>query len=162
MAEDQQAPSTFGPNAWLVDEMYEQYRQDPSSVSESWQEFFADYRPTFTVSNGGGAASAADARAPQAPPPAAAPDGGGAQTRTHEPASGTEAANTGPASELAGTSKASLLAGTPLRGAAARIVENMERSLAVPTATSFRQVPARLLEVNRKVLNNHLMRSRGG
>ncbi|MDQ1377579.1 MAG: multifunctional 2-oxoglutarate metabolism enzyme, partial [Acidimicrobiaceae bacterium] len=33
----------LGPNAWLVDEMYEQYRQDPSSVSESWQEFFADY-----------------------------------------------------------------------------------------------------------------------
>ncbi|MDQ6617529.1 MAG: hypothetical protein M3083_22980, partial [Actinomycetota bacterium] len=33
----------LGPNAWLVDEMYEQYRQDPASVSESWQEFFADY-----------------------------------------------------------------------------------------------------------------------
>ena len=39
MAEEEQ----FGPNAWLVDEMYEQYRADPQSVSESWQEFFADY-----------------------------------------------------------------------------------------------------------------------
>ena len=37
--------TSFGPNAWLVDEMYEQYRADPSSVSQSWQEFFADYRP---------------------------------------------------------------------------------------------------------------------
>ncbi|HKY69171.1 MAG TPA: hypothetical protein VJM49_22465, partial [Acidimicrobiales bacterium] len=36
--------STLGPNAWLVDEMYEQYLADPGSVSESWRDFFADYR----------------------------------------------------------------------------------------------------------------------
>ncbi|HXQ62192.1 MAG TPA: hypothetical protein VN796_07655, partial [Acidimicrobiales bacterium] len=35
----------FGPNAWLVDDMYEEYRSDPMSVSESWREFFADYTP---------------------------------------------------------------------------------------------------------------------
>ena len=40
----EESPSTFGPNAWLVDEMYDQYKADPSSVSESWQEFFADYK----------------------------------------------------------------------------------------------------------------------
>ncbi len=50
----------------------------------------------------------------------------------------------------------------PLRGVAARIVTNMEASLGVPTATSFREVPAKLLEVNRTVLNNHLRRVRGG
>src|SRR5207237_1830872 len=50
----------------------------------------------------------------------------------------------------------------PLKGAAARIVQNMEASLGVPTATSFRVVPARLLEVNRKILNNHLARTGGG
>src|SRR5205814_10074305 len=49
-----------------------------------------------------------------------------------------------------------------LRGAAARIVANMEKSLGVPTATSARVVPAKLLEVNRTILNNHLSRSRGG
>jgi multifunctional 2-oxoglutarate metabolism enzyme len=53
-------------------------------------------------------------------------------------------------------------AGTPIRGAAARIVENMEASLAVPTATSFREVPAKLLEVNREVINGYLARTRGG
>ena len=53
-------------------------------------------------------------------------------------------------------------AGQPLRGAALRTAENMDRSLSVPTATSFRVVPARLLEVNRRVLNNHLTRTRGG
>src|SRR5437016_14011165 len=47
----------FGPNAWLVEDMYEQYRRDPSSVSESWQEFFADYR------RGDGAAQLAEAAA---------------------------------------------------------------------------------------------------
>ncbi|MEX2659012.1 MAG: multifunctional oxoglutarate decarboxylase/oxoglutarate dehydrogenase thiamine pyrophosphate-binding subunit/dihydrolipoyllysine-residue succinyltransferase subunit, partial [Acidimicrobiales bacterium] len=50
----------------------------------------------------------------------------------------------------------------PLRGAAARIVSNMEASLRVPTATSFRDVPAKLLEVNRKVINGYLGRTRGG
>src|SRR5690606_5652455 len=50
----------------------------------------------------------------------------------------------------------------PLRGAAARIVQNMDRSLSVPTATSVRAVPAKLIADNRTVLNNHLARSRGG
>ena len=50
----------------------------------------------------------------------------------------------------------------PIRGAAARIVENMEASLGVPTATSVRTVPAKLLEINRQILNNHLARSGRG
>jgi multifunctional 2-oxoglutarate metabolism enzyme len=50
----------------------------------------------------------------------------------------------------------------PIRGALARIVENMEASLEVPTATSVRTVPAKLLEVNRQILNNHLARTGGG
>lgn len=52
--------------------------------------------------------------------------------------------------------------GEPIRGVAALIAGNMEASLGVPTATSFREIPAKLLEVNRKVLNNHLRRVRGG
>ncbi len=52
-------------------------------------------------------------------------------------------------------------AATPLRGAAARIVANMEASLAVPTATSVRTVSARLLEINRAALNESLARSSG-
>ncbi len=49
-----------------------------------------------------------------------------------------------------------------LRGAAARVVANMESSLSVPTATSVRAVPAKLLADNRVVINNHLRRARGG
>ena len=49
-----------------------------------------------------------------------------------------------------------------LRGAAARTAANMAASLAVPTATSVRAVPAKLLIDNRIVINNHLARGRGG
>ncbi|RYV50160.1 multifunctional oxoglutarate decarboxylase/oxoglutarate dehydrogenase thiamine pyrophosphate-binding subunit/dihydrolipoyllysine-residue succinyltransferase subunit [Pengzhenrongella frigida] len=51
---------------------------------------------------------------------------------------------------------------TRLRGPAARVVTNMEASLAVPTATSVRAIPAKLLVDNRIVINNHLVRTRGG
>ncbi|WP_371327872.1 multifunctional oxoglutarate decarboxylase/oxoglutarate dehydrogenase thiamine pyrophosphate-binding subunit/dihydrolipoyllysine-residue succinyltransferase subunit [Demequina sp. NBRC 110051] len=49
-----------------------------------------------------------------------------------------------------------------LRGPAARVVTNMEASLEVPTATSVRTIPAKLLIDNRIVINNHLSRTRGG
>ncbi len=51
---------------------------------------------------------------------------------------------------------------TALRGAAARTVTNMDASLSVPTATSVRAVPVKLLIDNRIVINNHLARARGG
>ncbi|MCA6096426.1 hypothetical protein LE181_30210, partial [Streptomyces sp. SCA3-4] len=35
----------FGPNEWLVDEIYQQYLQDPNSVDRAWWDFFADYKP---------------------------------------------------------------------------------------------------------------------
>ncbi|MGO1338427.1 MAG: 2-oxo acid dehydrogenase subunit E2, partial [Cellulosimicrobium funkei] len=49
-----------------------------------------------------------------------------------------------------------------LRGPAARVVTNMEASIQVPTATSVRAVPAKLMVDNRIVINNHLARGRGG
>ena len=49
-----------------------------------------------------------------------------------------------------------------LRGAPARTVQNMDVSLTVPTATSVRSVPVKLLWDNRIVINNHLARARGG
>ena len=35
----------FGPNEWIVDEMYQRYLADPTSVDHAWHDFFADYRP---------------------------------------------------------------------------------------------------------------------
>jgi len=42
-----------------------------------------------------------------------------------------------------------------LRGAAARVVENMTASLDVPTATSTRTIPVKVLEENRRLVNQH-------
>src|SRR5206468_5252552 len=50
----------------------------------------------------------------------------------------------------------------PMRGAGAVIAKNMDLSLTIPTATSVRSVPAKLLADNRIVINNHLRRTRGG
>src|SRR6266851_4835833 len=52
----------FGPNEWLVDELYQQYQADPGSVDRAWWNFFADYRP-----------EPIDSRRPQAPAQAQAP-----------------------------------------------------------------------------------------
>ncbi|WP_344589351.1 multifunctional oxoglutarate decarboxylase/oxoglutarate dehydrogenase thiamine pyrophosphate-binding subunit/dihydrolipoyllysine-residue succinyltransferase subunit, partial [Kitasatospora paracochleata] len=49
-----------------------------------------------------------------------------------------------------------------LRGPAKAVATNMDASLEVPTATSVRAVPAKLLIDNRIVINNHLQRARGG
>ena len=49
-----------------------------------------------------------------------------------------------------------------LRGPAAAVARNMDESLAVPTATSVRDVPVKLLFDNRIVINNHLKRHRAG
>ena len=46
MTTQQQSASTeFGPNQWLVDELYQQYLADPASVDPAWHGFFEDYRP---------------------------------------------------------------------------------------------------------------------
>ncbi len=49
----------------------------------------------------------------------------------------------------------------PIRGGMARVVENMESSLALPTATSYRTIPVKLLEENRRIIKDHMERNRG-
>jgi multifunctional 2-oxoglutarate metabolism enzyme len=147
----------FGTNEWLVDELYQRYLADPGSVDKAWWSFFADYRPVRGTVNGTGpqpvlteatapAARAAEASAPAAAPAKAAPAGAG-------PAQA-------PASPVAPPPADAAL--NRLRGAAARTAQNMAASLSVPTATSVRAVPAKLLIDNRIVINNHLQRGRGG
>jgi 2-oxoglutarate dehydrogenase E1 component len=138
---------TVGQNEWLVDEMHQRYLADPTSVSESWQEFFDDYQRD----GAGSRPAVTTAPAPtEAPAPAPAP--------TATPATSTTATDAAPEPEPEPEAEKV----EPLRGAAARIVTNMQASLEVPTATSYRQVPAKLLEVNRKVINGYLGRKGGG
>ena len=51
---------------------------------------------------------------------------------------------------------------TVMRGAPMRTAKNMDASLTVPTATSVRSLPVKLLVDQRIVINNHLRRARGG
>src|SRR3954471_15085863 len=39
----------FGPNEWIVDEMYQRYLADPTSVDPAWHDFFADYKPAMAT-----------------------------------------------------------------------------------------------------------------
>jgi 2-oxoglutarate dehydrogenase E1 component len=187
----------FGPNEWLVDEIYQQYLRDPASVDKAWWDFFADYQPsdgsssqtsTSTASSTLPAqapsaapaaayapAPATAAPAPTAPAPAvaepAAPgaDGAGNGVITAKPTPVAVAPASGVPRDAAITAPPA--ASTPsgggshtavLKGPAARVVANMETSLEVPTATSVRAVPAKLLIDNRIVINNFLKRARGG
>ncbi|HET7327472.1 MAG TPA: 2-oxo acid dehydrogenase subunit E2, partial [Nocardioidaceae bacterium] len=205
--------SAFGANEWLVDEMYERYRQDPSSVDKEWWDFFQDFTPdasgdaagpssTDNGRPGPGTESEPATPAPRSRPVRASagasdPDKPGpakssptepttSQPSTNKPAAAKPAAvdrpaTTGPESPAASGARPDGAQPTPkehqqpeqagatdepehvvLRGAPARTVTNMDASLAVPTATSVRSVPVKLLIDNRIVINNHLARARGG
>ncbi len=58
--------AAFGPNEWLVDELYEQYQSDKNSVDKAWWPFFEDYQPQGSgAGNGAGSnGSAKDGTAP--------------------------------------------------------------------------------------------------
>ena len=156
----------FGANEWLVEEMYDRYQADPASVDPAWHDFFADYRP----SRGAPTRAAAAEATPSQPAPeldtgpvetAAAPvSPAAAPTTTPQVVPKPKPAPAEPTAAPA--PKANEAAETPLRGASARVVANMTTSLTVPTATSVRAVPAKLIADNRVVINNHLRRSRGG
>ena len=177
----------FGANEWLVDELYEQYRKDPSSVDPAWWEFFEGYRPLTPEgqasearkANGSGptttptATVTAPAAANGHPEPVPAAQPAPAATPAAEPPATTSpiAEALPPTAPYAEVVVTKLPGHEPveaadevqrLRGPAARLIANMEASLAIPTATSVRAIPAKLLVDNRIVINNHLARRRGG
>jgi multifunctional 2-oxoglutarate metabolism enzyme len=215
----------FGANDWLVEEMYERYQADPTSVEPSWIEFFKTYNPSAAssapVASAPAAASAPKGGTPpipkaaqkvSAPAPAAqvAPSSAApvtqaapvsaapvaqvtpvvsspvaqvaaaaapvtqaapapvAQVTPTSAAPVAQVASSAPTPAQAQVKPAPVLvtpsASTmePIRGVAGRVVASMEASLSVPTATSVRAIPAKLMIDNRTVITNHLKRTRGG
>jgi multifunctional 2-oxoglutarate metabolism enzyme len=191
----------FGANEWLVEEMFDQYQQDPDSVDATWADYFrATGNGNGAGSNGTphpGASASAAAGAPAKPAAKPAAPQTATQTAAPTPAPAARPAQEAPskaapkpapapvakprpsakaAEPAKGTTnpvpKESRPATPPpasdepaytvLRGAPARTVQNMDASLSVPTATSVRSVPVKLLWDNRTVINNHLARARGG
>jgi multifunctional 2-oxoglutarate metabolism enzyme len=136
-------PDSFGPNEWLVDDMFRRYQENPKAVSEAWRDFFEG----FTPRRGSAPSTPTQAASPVPPPP---PNGQSQGSREAPPVRPVTAPPSNISPEEA----------TPLRGITARIAENMEASLGMPTATSVRTIPAKLLEENRRIINRYL-RARG-
>ncbi len=114
--QNEELAERFGANSWFVELLAEQYRENPDSLPEQWQAYFA------------GTASGTLAKKPEA---AALP----VQKVQNSPVD--------PADEL-----------KPIIGGAARILQNMESSLSIPTASSHRIIPVKALEENRIIINN--------
>ncbi len=153
----------FGPNEWIVEDMYQRYLADPTSVDAAWHDFFADYKPTLdtppaTPPRNGAASATTTATPAPAEKPAAQPDARPAEKAAAKPTNVSAPAATRSEPKRAPAGAKTVV----LRGVAARIAANMDESLTVPTATSVRAVPAKLLADNRIVINNHLARGRGG
>jgi len=150
----------------MVEEMYERFRANPNAVDQSWRSFFATVADNGVPDRGLGVTPTAaldrgQARAAEPSAIAPAPGQGTESTMAQQP--GAQPAKSAPTRN--GEPTPAVVAepvGEAIRGAGARIVANMEASLAVPTATSYRQVPARLLEVNRSVINGYLGRTGRG
>ena len=155
------ANSPFGANDWLVDELYQQFLEDKQSVDPAWWEFFADYSPS-EYSPHASAAKATPSVAPTAVSQPAVTPTPSAPLTPAVTAAATKAP--APAESSAKPVSASLAEDVieKLKGTSARVVTNMEASLEIPTATSVRAVPAKLMVDNRIVINNHLARGRGG
>ncbi len=123
----------FGANATYVEGLLERFRSNPELVDESWRSYFSELvgngaKAAVVVATDGDRTAAAPAPAPaRAPEPKPAPA---------PPPADAEA--------------------IPIRGPALKIVENMESSLHVPTATSERRIPVKLLDENRRIINQHL------
>lgn len=167
--------STFGPNSAYINELYFEYLKNPNAFDAQWREFFSRYDPnapddgsvvdngtsTTTGANGvnvGGEETdmrrangmADDAETPAKPARTSAIPA--AEPTPPTAARPEEKKEPAPVPENA----------RQLAGVASRIVQNMEASLGIPTATSFREIPVKLLEENRTLINGYLKASDQG
>jgi multifunctional 2-oxoglutarate metabolism enzyme len=140
--------SVFGPNSALVEELYNQYKKDPSSVPAHWSSYFAELEK-----EGGQAApdvaidvaktnGHTDEAVVAPPPPATAKP---AEVKPEPKPAAKAAEKTLPTGAQA----------EKIKGVAARIVDNMELSLDVPTATSLRVIPVKMMFEDRLIINEY-------
>ncbi|QTX05213.1 multifunctional oxoglutarate decarboxylase/oxoglutarate dehydrogenase thiamine pyrophosphate-binding subunit/dihydrolipoyllysine-residue succinyltransferase subunit [Agromyces archimandritae] len=181
---DETTSGEFGANEWLVDEMYEKFIVDRESVDKTWWPVLEQYQQVKTgaapAQPAAPAAAEGQASAPGLPEPEASAPAAPAPAPATAPApviGQTPAARTTSVAPRTGAVPADLPITSPqavaaedepqdetkpLKGMAKSLAANMDVSLTVPTATSVRTIPAKLMIDNRIVINNHLARSRGG
>ena len=131
--EQQEKISEFGLNTWYVLELLDEYNSNPDSVSDNWKDLFKNLN---LASNGKN--KKRESNQQQLTSSSANQN----FVSMPLPAEGEEAA--------------------VIRGVGAKVIENMNSSLSVPTATTFRTIPVKVLEENRRIINEHLKKKNGG
>ena len=167
----------FGTNEWIVEDMREAYLADPASVTQSWREFFSE-NPQYLAGQSPampskplsasvgvqipGATTASASRRPVlASEDVSRSDLPPAPTAQFKSPTSPYAYNQAH-SDASETSNGVVESVDILKGASARTAKNMEASLQIPTATSARAIPAKVLIENRLLINTHLASTRGG
>ena len=170
--------NTFGQNDWLVDEMFQQYKEDPSSVDEEWRELFEKRGNPGTgtplvspaAKNASEDKQAHRARTEEkVSTTTGAPSQDGRETKVDraldevskpsEKKVGGKKAKQSPMDKVKPLPEAGE---KQLKGTFKAIAKNMDESLSVPTATTVRDMPVKLMFENRALINDHLKRTRGG
>ncbi|MGL4339892.1 MAG: multifunctional oxoglutarate decarboxylase/oxoglutarate dehydrogenase thiamine pyrophosphate-binding subunit/dihydrolipoyllysine-residue succinyltransferase subunit [Rhodoglobus sp.] len=170
IASEGDSSGEFGANEWLVDEMYELYTKDKKLVDSSWWPVLEKYHSTVktagaaTPSAAGATAGIKTAALPESAHNSSSAGGQPVARTTSVQAKPQPIPADAPASSPAASSATTAPenAVVALKGAAKSLASNMDSSLTVPTATSVRTIPAKLMIDNRIVINNHLKRARGG
>ena len=124
--------------------MLARYVENPASVSEGWRDLFArvsqvapEHSPPVTDDQNSTKPVEAEPVVSETKKPAI------------KKAAKTEPLEMGQENEY-----------IPIRGSAARILDNMQTSLTIPTATSQRAVPVKVLEENRRLINQYYTESK--
>jgi multifunctional 2-oxoglutarate metabolism enzyme len=143
----EQIMSEFGSNAAYVTSLYQEFLFSPQTLSFEWRQYFETLG-----NNGNGALRSLET---VALPSAMLP------TNVAVPV--TPIVVNAPATiakPVESNSSSTLANAKPLVGPAKKLAENMETSISVPTATSQRQIPLKLLDENRRVINDFLTAQR--
>jgi 2-oxoglutarate dehydrogenase E1 component len=131
----EQLVEEFGANASYAELLLERFLANPGSIDESWRNYFSEL-----VSQANGSAPVNDS----------------APVVAKEAEVVAEIPKPEEKQKVEEKSSAEIPGAEPMTGGIRKIVQNMEASLGVPTATSVRMVPVKLLDENRRLINQYL------
>lgn len=139
----------FGPNSALVEDLFEQYKTDPTSIPAHWRNYFLELEgkpiPSETAPETAPETVVEQPKeAPKAEIPKKESVNGAAVAKAQKPVQSD-------------TPTADGVELQKIKGVASRIVENMDQSIQVPTATSLRVMPVKMLIEDRTIINRHLV-----
>lgn len=133
--------AVFGPNSALVEELFNQYKEDPSSVPNHWKQYFDELDEDDSIEELKEEAQKA---------------GNGTPTSNKRREKNKKtAAPKKEKKEDKDLPKGKTL--EKIKGVSSKIVENMDDSLQIPTATSVRVLPMKMLIEDRAIINRHLL-----